>query len=336
MESLWRLLNLPSQDGHEACHIITVVASRAGSAAADLLSSGDYAIALPQTTILYHGSRIFRELPLTVETTSMLAQLLRATNEKYAMELVRKIESRFMFRFLFSNSLFEDVRKKNAPNPMTDTECFLTLVQDSLSDRAKKLFQSARDRYGRYEKLLKTAQGKKDSRRKNVAKLEASRLKAIVDFELEDNKNNKGWTFSGGGMTRLTDDFFLLNEHLESAQSDRLKQLCSQWGMFSLAKAEQEEIEKAPELDRPKLLIEKVRPLLEPLWAFFVALCHALQEGENELTAKDAFWLGLIDEVIGEKDLTCYRLVAEYKEDPPPPPAAEPPKPQEEKPKDAT
>lgn len=32
-------------------------------------------------------------------------------------------------------------------------------------------------------------------------------------------------------------------------------------------------------------------------WPFFVALCRALQEEENELTATDALWLGLIDTI---------------------------------------
>ena len=31
--------------------------------------------------------------------------------------------------------------------------------------------------------------------------------------------------------------------------------------------------------------------------SFFVALCHALYEGENELTAMDAVWLGLVDTI---------------------------------------
>ena len=30
---------------------------------------------------------------------------------------------------------------------------------------------------------------------------------------------------------------------------------------------------------------------------FFLALCRALQEGENNITAMDAFWLGLLDTI---------------------------------------
>ena len=70
-------------------------------------------------------------------------------------------------------------------------------------------------------------------------------------------------------------------------------------------------------------IIQIVRPRLEPAWSFFVALCHALHEGENKLTAKDAYWLGLIDEVLGDPDMAVLRLISEYRDDPPPPPPAQ-------------
>jgi hypothetical protein len=54
---------------------------------------------------------------------------------------------------------------------------------------------------------------------------------------------------------------------------------------------------------------------LGPLQAFFVAVCHALQEGENELTATDAYWLGLVDEVVGEQNLLSSRNFREFQDD---------------------
>lgn len=331
-ESLWRLLNASNQDLAPPCRIITVVTSRAASAAADLLSSGDYAIAFPQSTILYHGVRTFRDIPLTVETTSLIASLLRTTNETYAMELMRKIEFRFMFRFLISKNQFDRIRQKNPTKQMTDTECFQSIISDSLSERAKKLFETARARQGRYDALLDIA--RKSTKHKTMAKTEARRIKAMVDFEVARNKKDPNWTFQGGGLTRLNDDFFLLNEHLASLESDRFDKLCISWGKFALSPSEKEEIDKTPEASGNEKLIQKVRPLLEPLWSFFVALCHALQEGENELTATDAFWLGLIDEVMGVKELSGFREIVEWKPDPDPP-RPEPSKLQVEKPKDS-
>jgi ATP-dependent protease ClpP protease subunit len=313
-QALWRLLTSSTLDYQPACKIITIATTRAASAAADLLSSGDYAIVHPHTTVLYHGSRMYREVPLTVEYASALSYLLRVTNDTYAMGLVRQMESRLMFRFLFSKAEFAEVRK-NSIEALSDADCFLSVISQKLSDSAKKLFETAQQRKGRYEELLAIA--KKAKKYKRVAKTEASRIKAIVDYELSSNKKDKKWTFQGGGLNRLNDDFFLLSEHLASSENDRISTLCSQWGIFAITTEEKAEIDAAPEGERKDRLVKKVRPTLEPMWSFFVALCHALQEGENELSAKDAYWLGLVDEVMGEKDLLCMRFFAEYSPDPP-------------------
>lgn len=73
----------------------------------------------------------------------------------------------------------------------------------------------------------------------------------------------------------------------------------------------------ADEKERADKLVEKVSPLISPLLAFFGALCHALQEGENQLNATDAYWLGLVDEVIGVRELMSLRMIEEYKADEP-------------------
>jgi ATP-dependent protease ClpP protease subunit len=108
MEMLLRLLAASNQDFANPCRLITVVTSRAASAAADILSSGDYALAYPDSTVLYHGVRMQGDGYITAEVSSLLAQHLRANNDSYAMELARRIEFRFMFRFITSKQEFED------------------------------------------------------------------------------------------------------------------------------------------------------------------------------------------------------------------------------------
>lgn len=324
-------MSASNQDLAPPCHIITVVTSRAASAAADLLTSGDYAIAFPHSTILYHGVRTFRDIPLTVEATSIIAYLLRTTNETYAIQLMKKLEFRFMFRFLAMKSEFDTIRQKNPEEQMSDVECFQAIVSDNLSERAKKLFETARNRQGRYDALLDIAA--KATKNTSTAKTEASRIKAIVDFEVKSNKKDPNWTFQGGGLARLNEDFFLLNEHLAGSEDDRFDRLCSAWGKLALSPSDLKEIDKIPEESRAEYILQKVRPQLKPLWSFFIALCHALQEGENELTAADALYLGLIDEVIGIKGLSGYREIMEYQPDPP---ETEPSQPQSAKPKETT
>jgi hypothetical protein len=116
----------------------------------------------------------------------------------------------------------------------------------------------------------------------------------------------------------VNDDFFLLQEYLASAYSDPFKQLCERWSRFVLSAEEAAELEALPENERTERKLAKLRPHFQPAWSFLVAMCHALQEGENELTALDAFWLGLIDEVLGNSGLPLRRYFAEYTPDPDP------------------
>jgi ATP-dependent protease ClpP protease subunit len=162
MREIWTLLKASNQDGDLPCHIITTVTSKAASAAADLLSSGDYSTAQPKSTLLYHGVRITSgQTPLTLDLASRLAMLLRSTNQDYAKELLGKIEGRFMFRFLLERHRFPKI-KEDAGKEMTDTECFLHFILASLSDSAKKIFEAAKSRRGRYDDLLKaTKRGKR-------------------------------------------------------------------------------------------------------------------------------------------------------------------------------
>jgi len=319
METIFRLLKLSDQSNSNPCRIITAVSVRAASAAADLLASGDYAIAFPSSTVLYHGLRTFEKNPLTVESTSVLTHLLRLTNDVYAMELARKIEDRFLFRFTILRGEFDDIRTKLAAPWMTDLDCFFEAVASKLSKNAKKAWDKAKDRYGRYQSLLDSviAKSKPGTGPQRLAQMEAKQIKAIVDFEVRTNTKDPSWSFKEGGMGRLADDFFLLNEYLESYTSDRLKTWCTTLGRWAIPKPDADEIDAiADEKARAEKLVEKVRPILQPVWSFFVALCHALQEGENDLTATDAYWFGLVDEVIGES-FWSLRYIEEYKPDPP-------------------
>jgi ATP-dependent protease ClpP protease subunit len=317
VEALLRLLNLTDQNSSDPCWIITVVTTRASSAAADLLSSGDYAIAFPSTTILHHGVRTIERDPLTLETTSLIGEFLRIRNDVYAMQLAQKIESRFSFRFVTVRQEFDELRLKKASPAMSELECFIEIIEEKLSDDAKKLWKKASQRQGRYRDLIATvAQNQGSSAVKSIADMQAIVIKAIVEFEVASNSNDPTWNFRVGGLSRVVDDFFLVNEYLVNSNHDRLKEWCTSFGKWSLTSDQIAAVDAIPD-DNARLekTIELVRPILQPIWTFFVALCHALQEGENKLTATDAFWLGLIDEVIGE-DFMTVRDLNEYEDDP--------------------
>jgi hypothetical protein len=247
-----------------------------------------------------------------MEETLQLAQSLKAGNETYAMELARQAEFRAMFRFISLRDQFHELR---ADNPdLNDLQCLISLVAEKLSSSATDVLDKALTRHARYNSLLQyvATHTKRPSTFKTVAKGEAAQIKAIIDFECWQNRKNKEWSFLSDGMHRLSDDFFLFHEYLRMFQSPRFKYLCDIFADFLLTPEEQEEISKLSAEDKPKKVAEKVRPTLQPIWSFFVALCHVLQQGENQLSGLDAFWLGLIDEVVGVPDLPSFRLWVEH------------------------
>jgi len=317
-EALLNLLRLSNQDIVEPCRIITAVTVQASSAAADLLASGDYAIAFPQAKILHHGVRQSPGDPSTLESTGRLNEQLRISNSMYAMELARKSEDRFRFRFYSVRDEFAAVRQKSGKPDMSDYECLVAVIKEKLSPDAKKIFNKAVNRAERYKDLISSVaneSGLADA--KTTVEIQAIIIKNIVDFEVNGTNINDAQDFRIGGMRRLVDDFYLLNEYLTGNSNQKLDEWCKTLGMLFLTPEQQTEIDNITDEDeRMKKLVEVNKPILQPMLSFFTALCDALQEGENELTASDAYWLGLVDEVVGE-DLWNLRLLHEFNIDPP-------------------
>lgn len=321
MYSLLRRLTSSNQDYQDACNIITVAIGTAASAAADLLTAGDYALAYPDSSILFHGGRLSEE-QLTAERSTFLAQILRRSNESSAMDLSREIEFRFIFRFITSRTDFDAIRVIEKNPQMSDLDCFLSWISRKLStDTALGILLSAQKRYGRYDELLETVLKKTKTVGANKSRLEieAAQIKAIIDFEVRQNKKKREWSFQAEGLNRLTDDFLLFHEYQTISQSNRFKRWCSKYGTLLVTEKEADEINKIKdEKEKANVWTETVSPVLQPVWSFFIALCHTLQQGENDfLSAQDAYWLGLIDEVIGEEDLPPFRLLFETVPDKP-------------------
>ena len=286
--TLESLLRAPGIDGEPSCRLITVVPALAASAAALMLASGDYVIALPESRILFHGTRIAQTETVTTEAASELSWTLRALNEDHATKLLKRIQVRMMFRLIMTSAAFEGSK--------LDAEAFFGLIKSRLSGGGSAVFDSARERCARYRQLLRCVRDQD-----GTAASEAKMLKAIVSFELRTNKLVPGWSFRGLGLPQVTSDFYLVSEHLASS-AESFATFYKRWSRF-LEEAGDEE--------------------LDQLWIFVVAFCHVLQAGEHVLTASDAFWLGIVDEVVGLNELT-QRQVVEYQ-----PEASEPPAPQD-------
>lgn len=322
--AILRLLKSPvigSETGR--CRIITVTTKLAASAAAMLLAQGDYSIAYPHSLIHFHGVRTLQEKPITAEVATDLFEDLRESNSDSALALARSGIQTFFFRFVTLRSNFEDYRARH-PNPITDKDCFIGMISQELSFLGMQVIQKAIDRYSRYEglaaRITKSAVISKhiNAMQENgptstlLRRLDQESLKQIIAFEIANNKNNPDWSLAKEGLSQVNHDFNLFQEYIGKHRHAWIEEFCEQWKNFLLSPEDKAEIRKLSHDQQKAARITKLSPVLLPLWLFFGALCHVLQEEENPLTPIDAYWLGLIEEVAGS-NLPSLRMVVENK-----------------------
>ena len=311
---LERLLRTPSIDFDPPCRILTVVTATAASAAADLLSCGDYAIAYPESTVHFHGVRTQPADPVTREAAEELSQYLQVRNDSYALALAKRSIGRILFLHLVVRGEFAAWRADGNAGA-SDLECFTGALLARLGPAGGRLVQRAMYKQAQYDRLMGYLERTAFRRRPflepmRTAAREAVLLKALVDFELKTNPEDS-WTFRRDGLARIGDDFLLLIEFIQRRTDDDLAYLCNRWADYFLSEQEQRDLARLPEREQAAWKMERLRPHLQLLWFFCVSLCQALQEGENELTAVEAYWLGLVDEVLGESQLASMRLLVE-------------------------
>lgn len=309
---IYGVLKTPTQDG-ETRRLITVVTGTAASAAADLLAAGDYAIAYPHAFILFHGTRQrLAQQQVTKEYASSLMEHLKETNEGFALQLANRAFRRFFFRYLVVKPSFDELRNELGEPDMEDVECVAELLKRNLDDpgiteRALKQYRRFRQldsyMYSRYEKSTRHFA--------TPGKFEAWLLRNLIKYELKENAKDPSWSFSEAGFEQMEQDFLVLRDYHGGEHAKNIEKLVAQWGPFCLDQTQQKEYAALAADKREDWLNSKTGDNVQALWYFFVSICRFLQEGENGLSAENAYYLGLVDEVVGRSDLPCFRVMIE-------------------------
>lgn len=306
-EQILRLIRAPRQDG-KRCMVTTVCIDVAGSAAADFLSAGDYAIAYGDALIHCHGTRE-KHSELTVDNIPQVEAGLRQENEYFALKLASR-----MFRRFATQALLLEVFKTNPPSPNViavgaHPGHILGRIAQNVAPEHSKLVTDAIERAERIRKLFEYVTTSKvtDPQAEPII-ADRDLLKMIVDFEagaLQDRKKAGEVGIVGmttGDIALIQEDFINLKELLSGSYHKQAAELCYQKGHYFLTCDEVKELTKIPKTEieaRNKFLGEKAGPKIFPLWYLVVSLCRLLQRGENAFTAEDAWHFGLIDEVAG-------------------------------------
>lgn len=317
MEHLRALLKTPNADGGSH-RLITVATTRAASAAADLLALGDYSIAYPRALIHCHGTRLSAD-EVTKETAENLAASLQEANEEFALRLAKRVFARMAFHYTHLRvefpALREQAARENRGRLMnSDLECFSFAIFRRLSPHLQKLPQEVFDLYESLNEMSAFVLDKVGvvPDEQPWAVTEANMIRHLLDFELSKSRPGH-WTFSGGGFELLASDFRKLADFLFGKHHEALEEHIQSFGVLFLEPDQIRllETKRAQEPDNASAWLKNaVHPVVQPLWYFVVALCRLFQQGENRLTAHDAYWLGLVDEVLGAR-LPSLRLIAE-------------------------
>ena len=294
-----------------------VVIGVAGSAAATLLALGDYAIAYPEALIHFHGVRLIEAEDLTMEAARDFAAYLRRKNDAIAMRLVESISQRLVLHYDRFREEFGKIQKEQGQPgvELSDVECFICCLKKRISGTAANIVDKSLNRWKDIKELSHTVFSKLNKLQfAGQAEFEAAIIREIVKFEIKRNRGTN-WTIDTPGIAKIVEDYTILRDYYTGEHNRYLDRIVTYFGPTFLKPNEYEEIVKIKdksEEEQKAWIQEKVAQRIKPFVYFVASLCRYLQEEENPLTARDAYWLGAVDEVFGTK-LPCMRLFDENK-----------------------
>ncbi|HVU37311.1 MAG TPA: ATP-dependent Clp protease proteolytic subunit [Opitutales bacterium] len=282
---------------------IITSARQAGSAAACLLVAGHFAYATRQARIFFHGTRFRPPVRLKMlkrENALALAMRLDRENRKVASMLAKRVVARMARRYL---GLKLSARNRFFPDrPWIFFKNFADAIRPQLSSRkAEKLLYESLDRL----KLILAVKryyptSMRRINRTNFAPREASLCKAVVDYET-NARESEDWSLDSTATAELMMDYLLARDHVRGEHLATIQNLTRGVGMRFFTTAENRKCAQLRKTDpamADAYLLRTVMPRLLGFWYFASTLCHRLLSGENSLSAKDAYWLGLIDDIL--------------------------------------
>jgi ATP-dependent protease ClpP protease subunit len=313
--------------------IYTVATGRACSAAADLLAMGDYIAAYQHSYILFHGVRAQQET-VTAESASEIETALLSDNLTAAGQLAGTVLNRWLYIYSKLREEIKDARAQLKEDlseydllvgaNTIDLPCFALalsqhvgkpyndLLQECLGETA--VFHSV---VADYRKTVESpdqlarpvAAALKEGRQDKERELQIRRQAHLLDVLLANRlARDENWLLSEEDFTALGQSFRDLQKVADGFfQDDLLDQLTKYFDLF-VPKKDRDFLNRhnnEKDLDDPKFakaldeIVERANAKIEPLWTFTVAFCRRLNIGENSVSPADAWWLGLIDEVIG-------------------------------------
>jgi ATP-dependent protease ClpP protease subunit len=317
-------LRASDQDQSGPCRLITVALGEASSAASDILMAGDYALAYPYSRILCHGTRIKPQSAFTKAQAASYANYMAGQDEVFAITLAKNCIDRFMFRFsTFWLNLDRYAVEKREPGLFGYQD---SMTAKSLAESMISILKCGYVNDAILEQL--SIAGKTANDVASFAK--NSSLMDLMDaLKFPDEKKRKasirtailGDTLSNASMdtsfASMEVKYSLLCDFFEHHHREMIAKLKNRWledffndPLHDTAFLKTGKAGFSSKKDWWKAVFQYMDTMCFSIWFLFVFFCRQLQTGDFPMTATEAYWLGLIDEVIG-LDLRSPRILVE-------------------------
>jgi len=279
------------------------LAGDAASAAACLLVVGHHACMRKNALVSFHGvigQRFNNGNTLRQEQVLAIALRMDWVNRKIARKMARRIVFRMATR---CTKLPESGKRKF---PWVSSGIFLQNytqhIKKCLSSKKLKILltQSFHQCELLYSSIKSIPFAASSSRDKNFAPMEAKIFKNLISHETKIRKG-KSWTINPAAASQIMMEYLRVRELIHGHQMVLIEDLVNGYGKYFLSKKQAANycklLAETP-MTAKVYLFKATQSYALGLWCFSLAFCHGLLSGEFTISADDAYWLGLIDEVV--------------------------------------
>jgi hypothetical protein len=275
------------------------------SAASCLVVMGHYAYVTRKARLGFHGVRYDQMhvlKPIIGEEAMLMAVRLDGENRRIACKMAEVV----IYRVLHRVYDFQQTRKGtegSSPKQSSNFEDdFLDYIRARLSSESHR---SLIDDSRKYTKMILAL---KDHFQPTgfscepatLAVNQARMFKAIITYRLKQCLN-EDWIIDETAAAELTLDYLFLQDHLFGRHFRLVQELAKIFGPHFLTQNElsrHQSISQEDTIAAAAYLEKTAGEALWRFWCFTTALCRRLLLHEITLSAADAYWLGLIDEVL--------------------------------------
>ena len=329
-DAIWNLLKGPGPKG-PAPLVAGVCVAQAGSAAADLLCRCDHAVVYAHSRILVHGIRSRAEW-ITQEVAAEAETILRGFNEDWAQRLAPHVFSRLLDNYARLAKEVARLRRRPAralrgaagrrPTSSVDVLAFGVALAERVTRPTAELLAVVLDRSDYWEDLatrtvaggpgtvpatVKQAVGRRPAPAREGLLRQVGALNALIARRIAADRR---FRLTPDSMDELANDFGDLLERVDYAFRDEVLDVLLEHADVFVEPRDLKAITAvgrddaaAPRAARHafEAAVERAYERILPMWSFVILLCRELQKGEKQFTPRDAFWLGLVDEIQGTR-----------------------------------